>query len=136
MYRKTGIAAYAVSERNILADLDFPFIIKLRWAFQTKSKLFLVFDFFENGDLQSVLDKEIKFKEERARIYFAEVLVALQYLHNKNIIYRDLKPENILIDNSGHLVLTDFGIAKDLGMRTDSNTFCGSTQYMSPEVLQ
>lgn len=85
--------------------------------------------------MQSVLDKEIKFKEERARIYFAEVLVALQYLHNKNIIYRDLKPENILIDNSGHLVLTDFGIAKDLGMRTDSNTFCGSTQYMSPEVL-
>ena len=80
--------------------------------------------------------KRDTFPEEFARFYMAEVVLALEYLHSKNIIYRDLKPENVLIDERGHIKLADFGVSKILPTKESvTHSFCGSPEYMSPEML-
>lgn len=74
--------------------------------------------------------------EELAKFYFCEILLGIEYLHNLNIVYRDLKPENILIDIDGHVKIADFGLAKIIPKMQKSYSFCGSPEYMSPEMLQ
>lgn len=88
------------------------------------------------GELFFHLRKNYKFTEERAKIYAAEMLLALEYLHSKGIIYRDLKPENILLDELGHVKLTDFGLSK-IGLNEGEKTFtlCGTPEYLAPEIL-
>ncbi len=82
------------------------------------------------------ISKVKKFSEKQAKIIFAEILLTIEHLHDKNILYRDLKPENILIDEMGHIKLTDFGLSKMNFAEQDlSMTFCGSPEYMSPEML-
>lgn len=74
--------------------------------------------------------------ESQAKFYFAEILQAIQYLHDNDILYRDLKPENIVIDHNGHLKLTDFGLSKiNFSKRDRAYSFCGSPEYMAPEML-
>eukprot|EP01012_Entosiphon_sulcatum_P050978 TRINITY_DN6997_c0_g2_i1.p1 TRINITY_DN6997_c0_g2~~TRINITY_DN6997_c0_g2_i1.p1 ORF type:complete len:390 (+),score=58.86 TRINITY_DN6997_c0_g2_i1:18-1187(+) len=125
---------HTMTERTILADHDHPFLMHLKYAFQSDRHLFLVLQFANGGDFWSHL-RSGAFDEDRARFYAAEIVLALEYLHNRSIVYRDLKPENILLDHEGHVVLTDFGLAKRL--RGDSTTtFCGTPEYISPEVLQ
>jgi serum/glucocorticoid-regulated kinase 2 len=122
-------------ERAVLSELDFPFLVKLHFAFQTSKKLYMVMDFINGGDLFFHLRAVSRFSEPKARFYAAELLLALEYLHSKNIVYRDLKPENVLIDGSGHVRLTDFGISKRLGKAKDkAYTFCGTLEYLAPEV--
>jgi len=77
------------------------------------------------------------FSPERTKFYSAEIVLALEYLHNNGIIYRDLKPENILIDGDGHVKITDFGLSKEglIGFNSKTNTFCGTPEYLAPEVL-
>jgi serum/glucocorticoid-regulated kinase 2 len=79
------------------------------------------------------------FSEQRAQFYAAEIFLALEFLHSKNIIYRDLKPENLLIDADGHIKLADFGLAKELQIREENaprtKTFCGTNEYIAPEVI-
>ncbi len=122
--------------------MDHPFIVTLRYAFQTPDKLYMVFDFVNGGELFFHLNQEDMFKEDRAKFYSAEILLALQFLHSKNIIYRDLKPENILIDYEGHIKLTDFGLAKELKdeihkqNKTKTTTFCGTPEYLAPEIIR
>lgn len=95
-------------------------------------------DFCPGGDLGESIKKKGKLTEPVARNYMAEVLVALDYLHRKNIIYRDLKPDNCVIDNDGHARITDFGLAKEnvVDINSGAKSFCGSTTYMSPEMLR
>ena len=83
------------------------------------------------------MNKVLRFSERVAKFYFAEIVLALEYLHQNNIFYRDLKPENILLDVDGHIKLADFGISR-LGFteRERTNSFCGSPEYMSPEMLR
>ena len=95
-----------------MQTLNSPFICKLHYAFQTSEKLFLVMDFCQGGELNYHIQKCEKFSEGKARFYAAEIILALDYLHSKNIIYRDLKPENILITQDGHIKLIDFGLSK------------------------
>jgi len=110
----------------------------MRFAFQTQSKLFLVFDYVQGGELFFHLDKSQYFTEERARFYAAEVLLTLEFLHSKKIIFRDLKPENILLDTTGHIKITDFGLAKDFSgkAKEKANSFCGTAEYLAPEIVK
>lgn len=110
------------AERDILENISNPFIVKLHYAFQTPDKLYFVLDFVNGGELFSHLRKAVKFDESRAKFYAAEIILALECLHENNIIYRDLKPENILLDTEGHIKITDFGLSKK-GTRKKTYTF-------------
>lgn len=131
--------AHTVGERNILvrtATSDSPFIVGLKFSFQTPSDLYLVTDYMSGGELFWHLQKEGRFDEKRAKFYIAELILAIQHLHNNDIVYRDLKPENILLDANGHIALCDFGLSKaNLTKNATTNTFCGTTEYLAPEVL-
>jgi p90 ribosomal S6 kinase len=121
-------------ERDILVEVQHPFIVRLNYAFQTEGKLFLVLDFIRGGDLFTRLNSEVMFTEEDVKFYLAESLLALTHLHSLGIIYRDLKPENILLDEEGHIKLTDFGLSKE-ALDDKAYSFCGTVEYMSPEVI-
>ena len=107
-----GQVEHTKSERDILFIIRHPFIVRLRFSFQSSDKLFLITDYYNGGSLYSHLRKSKAFDEERARFYGAELLSALDHLHSQSIIYRDLKLENILMDFEGHIALTDFGLSK------------------------
>ena len=100
------------TERDIMTLIDHPFIVKLHFAFQSTDTLYFVTDFLNGGELFFHLCNEIRFSEDRARFYAAELVLALSHLHDNGIIYRDLKPENVLLDSEGHLKITDFGLSK------------------------
>ncbi|CAL8380121.1 unnamed protein product [Arctogadus glacialis] len=123
-------------ERDILAEVNHPFIVKLHYAFQTEGKLYLILDFLRGGDLFTRLSKEVMFTEEDVKFYLAELALALDHLHSLGIIYRDLKPENILLDEDGHIKITDFGLSKE-AIENDKRaySFCGTIEYMAPEVV-
>ena len=126
--------AYAMSERRILGKVACPYIVQLKCAFQTLDKLYMVMEFVNGGELFVHLRKASHFSEPRARLYAAELLLALEHLHSQGIIYRDLKPENVLLDLEGHVKLTDFGLSKVLG-RKQAFSFCGTPEYIAPEIL-
>lgn len=127
---------HTLAERTVLARVDCPFIVPLKFSFQSPEKLYLVLACINGGELFYHLQKEGRFDLSRARFYTAELLVALETLHNLDVIYRDLKPENILLDYQGHIALCDFGLCK-LNMKDDdkTDTFCGTPEYLAPELL-
>ncbi|KAI8377479.1 serine/threonine protein kinase [Radiomyces spectabilis] len=127
---------HTMAEKTVLAKIRNPFIVPLKFAFQSPDKLYLVLAFINGGELFHHLQVEGKFSEERSRFYTAELLSALECLHDYNVVYRDLKPENILIDYNGHIALCDFGLCK-LNMKENerTNTFCGTPEYLAPELL-
>jgi len=131
--------AHTVGERNILvrtAMTHSPFIVGLKFSFQTPTDLYLVTDYMSGGELFWHLQRESRFQEDRAKFYIAELILALKHLHEHDIVYRDLKPENILLDANGHIALCDFGLSKaNLTKDDTTNTFCGTTEYLAPEVL-
>ncbi|KAK4939279.1 Serine/threonine-protein kinase, partial [Elasticomyces elasticus] len=131
--------AHTIGERNILvrtAMTESPFIVGLKFSFQTPQDLYLVTDYMSGGELFWHLQKEGRFVESRAKFYIAELILALRHLHDHDIVYRDLKPENILLDANGHIALCDFGLSKaNLTKNSTTNTFCGTTEYLAPEVL-
>lgn len=110
------------NEREILEKLDNPFIVKLYFAFQSKSKLYLVTEFVQGGELFQQIKLNVKFNENVARFYTSEIIIAIEFMHKKGIIYRDLKPENILIDINGHIKITDFGLSKMFENNSNSNS--------------
>lgn len=103
-----------LTEREILATAEHPFIVTLYWSFQNATHLFFVMEYCAGGEFFRVLQKQRGkcLPEDQARFYAAEVLLALEYLHMMGFIYRDLKPENILMHESGHIMLTDFDLSK------------------------
>lgn len=128
--------AHTRAEKAILQKIQHPFIVNLNYAFQTEDKLYMVLDYINGGELFFHLKKEGKFPEDRVKLYAAEIAQALHHLHNLNIVYRDLKPENILIDAEGHICITDFGLSKEIKKDEGTNTFCGTPEYLAPEVLR
>jgi len=125
------------TERKALEDTHHPYLVHLRFAFQTPSKLYLVMDYCNGGELFYHLKNSGRFSEERARLYAAEITSALDHLHSRRIVYRDLKPENVLLDSEGHVRVTDFGLAKDEMALTDkTHTFCGTPDYLAPEIIK
>lgn len=131
------LARYAMTERNVLSVINHPFIVKLNFSFQTQNELFLILQYCPGGDLSEYLHVEKKFNEYKARIYGAEILLALEELHSKDIIFRDLKPDNVVLDEDGHALLTDFGLSKE-GVYDfkETKSFCGSYAYLAPEMVQ
>lgn len=135
---ESNLIRYAIAEKHVMEKSLHSFIIKLHSSFQTKDRLFLVMDFCPNGDLSNHLQRERCFSEEKAKFYTACILLALEDLHHRNIIFRDLKPENILIDKEGFPVLSDFGLSKEGVYETINGTksFCGSVAYLAPEMVK
>jgi len=126
-----------IAERNILLIVDHPFIVSLKFAFQTESKLYLGLEYVPGGELFHLVQNNIRIPQLQIRFYIAEVAVAIQYLHSLKVLYRDLKLENVLICEDGHIKLTDFGLSKWLGSTPDytTRTFCGTNEYLAPEVI-
>lgn len=137
---KRNQLAHTSTERTILQNIHCPFLVHLVYAFQTADKLYMVLDYMAGGELFFWLKKEKKFSESRCRLYAAEITLAIEALHSADIIYRDLKPENILLDETGHIRLTDFGLAKGgisvSGAEGGTKTFCGTPEYLAPEILE
>ncbi|EAW13932.1 serine/threonine-protein kinase [Aspergillus clavatus NRRL 1] len=127
---------HTLAERSVLAQINNPFIVPLKFSFQSPEKLYLVLAFVNGGELFHHLQREQRFDINRARFYTAELLCALECLHGFKVIYRDLKPENILLDYTGHIALCDFGLCKlDMKDEDRTNTFCGTPEYLAPELL-
>lgn len=137
--QKKKTAEHTTTERQVLEAIEqSPFLVGMHYAFQTDSKLYLILDYVNGGELFTHLYKSEHFPEDDVRIYIAEVILALEHLHKLGIIYRDIKLENILLDGNGHIVLADFGLSKIF--KPDSNqrahSFCGTLEYMAPEIIR
>ena len=124
------------SERDLMVKVDCPFIIDIKFAFQDKQNLYLLTEFMPGGELFFHLYREKRFNNDKTKFYAIEIILAIEFLHKKNMMYRDLKPENVLIDKTGHIKLTDFGLSKILSKEKEKTyTICGTPQYLAPEVL-
>jgi len=128
--------AHTRAEKSILQKIQHPFIVRLHYAFQTKDKLYMILDYVNGGELFFHLKKEGRFPEIRVKFYAAEIVCAMAHLHSLQVVYRDLKPENILIDMEGHICITDFGLSKEIKPEEGTHTFCGTPEYLAPEVLK
>jgi serine/threonine protein kinase len=122
-------------EKKILQSINHPFLCGLVFCFQTEERIYFVMPFISGGELYQHLKKFKNFDENKVRFYGAQIAIGLDYLHSKGIIYRDLKPENILMDTNGYLKLADFGMAKELKPQEKAETFCGTPEYLAPEVI-
>jgi len=132
----SNLLRYAMTERNILAYVRHPYIVYLHYAFQTQSHLVLVLEFCPNGNLQHLICREKRLHEQLARLYTAEILLALCHLHERQTVFRDLKPDNVVIDAAGHAMLTDFGLSKEgVAGQRGTKSFCGSVAFLAPEIL-
>ena len=125
-----------ILEKEILQKIDHPFLCSLIFCFQSEDRIFFVMPFLSGGELFQHLKKFKRFSEKMVKFYGAQIAIALQYLHDKNIIYRDLKPENILLDEKGYLKLVDFGMAKKLDYSKKALSFCGTPEYLAPEIIK
>ena len=122
-------------EKEILQTIDYPLLCGLVFCFQTEERIYFVMPFLSGGELFQHLRKFRTFDEDKVRFYGAQIALALDYLHSKGIVYRDLKPENILMDSQGYLRLADFGMAKKLKDDEKAMSFCGTPEYLAPEII-
>ncbi|KAF5273820.1 hypothetical protein FQA39_LY00935 [Lamprigera yunnana] len=127
---------HILTENKILKSTNHPFLTSLKYSFQSENLICFVMEYVNGGDLFFHLGKERVFTEEKAKFYAAETILALSYLHSLKIIYRDLKSENVVLDRDGHIKLVDFGLCKEnINHEREPHTFCGTPEYMAPEVL-
>ncbi|KAI0955166.1 hypothetical protein AcW1_006833 [Taiwanofungus camphoratus] len=132
---KMKAVANVIQERRLLEEIDHPFVVNLRYAFQDDENCFFVLDLMLGGDLRFHLERLGSLSESAVRFYVAELSSALAYLHDHRIIHRDIKPDNILLDDQGHAHLTDFNIAVHYSERRPLTGVAGSMAYMAPEIL-
>ncbi|XP_067838723.1 microtubule-associated serine/threonine-protein kinase 4-like isoform X3 [Heptranchias perlo] len=141
----------AFVERDILTFAENPFVVSMYCSFETKRHLCMVMEYVEGGDCATLLKNMGPLPVDMARMYFAETVLALEYLHNYGIVHRDLKPDNLLVTSLGHIKLTDFGLSKVGLMNMTTNLYeghiekdarefldkqvCGTPEYIAPEVI-
>lgn len=125
----------AKTEADIMLSLDHPLIVKTWNSFEDEKNIYMLMDFAAGGELFYHLRGRARFDEDTARFYAAEVVLALEHMHSRNIAYRDLKLENLVLSDNGHVQLTDFGFAKQM---EDTRTFtlCGTPEYLAPEIIR
>ena len=126
------------TERTILRTLtNHPFIVKYYGSMHDEKNVYLVMDFIVGGELLTHLKMCERFDDGKAKFYAAELVLALEYVHSRGIVYRDLKPENVLLDAMGHIKLIDFGVARFCDVQGDERcyTMCGTPEYLSPEMI-
>ncbi|XP_041132635.1 LOW QUALITY PROTEIN: ribosomal protein S6 kinase alpha-5-like [Polyodon spathula] len=137
--QKAKTAEHTRTERQVLEHIrQSPFLVTLHYAFQTDTKLHLILDYVNGGELFTHLSQRERFSESEVGLYSGEIVLALEHLHKLGIIYRDIKLENILLDSSGHIVLTDFGLSKEFLVDENERaySFCGTIEYMAPEIVR
>ncbi|KAM3938802.1 microtubule-associated serine/threonine-protein kinase 3 isoform 5-T5 [Leptodactylus fuscus] len=138
-------------ERDILTFAENPFVVSMFCSFETRRHLCMVMEYVEGGDCATLLKNMGPLPVDMSRMYFAETVLALEYLHNYGIVHRDLKPDNLLITSLGHIKLTDFGLSKIGLMNMTTNLYeghiekdtrefldkqvCGTPEYIAPEVI-
>lgn len=128
---------HTLTESRVLRTTNHPFLIALKYSFRDGERLCFVMEFAGGGELFYHLSQERKFSEEKTRFYGSEIVSALGYLHEHDIIYRDLKLENLLLGRDGHIKIADFGLCKDnIRFSDTTRTFCGTPEYLSPEVIE
>ncbi|TDL28941.1 kinase-like protein, partial [Rickenella mellea] len=124
---------------KMVTELLAPFLPRLHWSFQDEERLYMAMDFYPGGDLLTHLTRDGYFNTERCVFYASEIAEAVSYLHSLGIVHRDLKPDNIMIADDGHIVLTDFGLAKMLFFSDEeipkTGSCCGTREYQAPEML-
>ncbi|CAK80406.1 unnamed protein product (macronuclear) [Paramecium tetraurelia] len=134
-----GLVEHTMLEKSVLIRSQNPFVVKLKYSFQTDQKLYFVMELVTGGQLAKVLgrQREKRFTQFQAQFCAAEIVLALQYIHETlKVIYRDLKPDNVLVTSDGHLKLTDFGLSKQYDSQDMKFfTFVGTPEYIAPEIL-
>ena len=122
---------YVISEFEIMKDLSgFPFVLDLHYCFQSANYLYMIMDYCPNGDFNNLE------KINNLKLFFAELILAFEHIHKRNTVYRDLKPENIILDETGHIKICDFNLAKSgITKGKLAMSFCGSPMYLSPDML-
>ena len=127
---------YAEREIEIMKCLSHPFILKMVLSLSLDTRFYLLLEYCEQGDLESIVS-DYKLSEIEAKFLLAEIVLGLEYLHSQQVVYRDLKLENILIDQAGHVRLADFGLSRKIDQQANiASTLVGSPAYMSPEILK
>ncbi|XP_063537146.1 cGMP-dependent protein kinase, isozyme 2 forms cD4/T1/T3A/T3B isoform X3 [Cydia strobilella] len=126
---------HIMSEKEIMSEMNCEFIVKLYKTFKDRKYLYMLMETCLGGELWTILRDKGQFDDATTRFYTACVVEAFHYLHSRNIIYRDLKPENLLLDFKGYVKLVDFGFSKKLQASRKTWTFCGTPEYVAPEVI-
>ncbi|KAF8507306.1 AGC/YANK protein kinase [Hysterangium stoloniferum] len=133
---KMKAVANIIQERRLLEEIDHPFVVNMRYAFQDDENCFFVLDLMLGGDLRFHLERMKTLPEDVVRLIVAEIASGLAYLHEKKIVHRDIKPDNVLLDAQGHAHITDFNVAVYHPADRLLTSIAGSKAYMAPEILQ
>ncbi|PNW85942.1 hypothetical protein CHLRE_03g199050v5 [Chlamydomonas reinhardtii] len=134
--KEQGLVEHVKREKDLMAECDSPFLVRLEGTAADDTTLYMMMEAVMGGELFSYLQTRSRpLEESHARFYAASVVLALEYLHDRDLVYRDLKPENLLIDLQGYVKVTDFGFVKRLRKGTKTYTLCGTPEYLAPEII-